>query len=220
VDALVLDDADPRRPLAVARTQPDVVCVREADFEREMRAEPGWICVLLCEPVVELTQARGSVLVRDGPLGRELGVLCSGHASARMGSPRRERESRSKATHLAIQVEDPPAVINRDGRVSVEPSAETTDPRVEGGEVDAEEEEELDEVEADQGVPQESADGILGLVKRQTVCYVRGAVGEKMGRRTWSVLPAELTRTTSACGNHQSRTCSAALAIRSMFWTT
>jgi hypothetical protein len=37
-DVLELYDPDPARPLAVARAQPDIVGVREPDFEAAMRS--------------------------------------------------------------------------------------------------------------------------------------------------------------------------------------
>lgn len=73
--SLELHEADPARPLAVARAQPDVVGRGEADLDGRVRAEAGGVCELPVEPRAELAQAGLCVLVRDGPLGRELGVL-------------------------------------------------------------------------------------------------------------------------------------------------
>lgn len=69
-------------------------------------------------------------------------------------------------TNLAIDVEHTPAVVDGDGGGPVEPRTEPADPGIEGREEPPEEEEELDEVEADERVPEEAPRGVFGLGAR------------------------------------------------------
>lgn len=75
----------------------------------------------------------------------------------------RARGAGRSETDLAVDVEDAVAVVDGDGPVAHEPGHEAADTEVEGWDVAAKEEEELEEVEADDGVPEPRADGFPGL---------------------------------------------------------
>ena len=123
-----------------------------------MRAQAARVRVLLREPVAQLAQARGGLRVGNCPLGGELGVLRAGSAAVRSGMD---------GTHLAVEVEDAPAVVDGDGGGAVEPRAETAYPRVEPEQVAAEEEEELHKMVADERVPEEARLALDGLRRGQ-----------------------------------------------------
>ncbi len=73
--ALVLDDPYPTRPLAVTRAQPDVVFIREPDFQRAVGPQAGGVSKLPLQPVSQFGETRPGVLVGYCPLGRVLRIL-------------------------------------------------------------------------------------------------------------------------------------------------
>ena len=84
------------------------------------------------------------------------------------GKPHAKNEKKQKrtvSTDLAVEIEDTPAVVYRDCGGSVQPGTETTYPRVEEEQVPTEEEEELNEVEADDRMPEEAGHTLYGLMK-------------------------------------------------------
>lgn len=74
-DVLVLDDPNPGRALTIARAQPYVVDVREADLDGEMGAKTLRVGMFLVEPVAEFAKTCLGLFVRNRPFGRELWVL-------------------------------------------------------------------------------------------------------------------------------------------------
>ena len=113
------------------------------------------------------------MLVRDRPLGCVLRVLCA----AKEKEKGREREGKGSSacayshqstrqhgrTDLAVEVEYAPAVVDGDGGRGDEPGGDLAVPGVEDGEVAAEEEDELEEVEADEGVPEPRVERLARL---------------------------------------------------------
>lgn len=72
---LVLHDADPAGLLAIAGAEPNVVRVREADFDGEVGPEAVRARELLVYPRAELVEARLRVGVGNRPFCRMLWVL-------------------------------------------------------------------------------------------------------------------------------------------------
>ena len=71
--------------------------------------------------------------------------------------------------YLAVDVEDKVAVINCHGPVGHKPCSESADPDVEACHVACEEEQELDKMVTDEGVPQPSVDRPAGLMNNERV---------------------------------------------------
>ena len=72
---LVLNDADPAGPLAVAWTQPDVVGTRKPDLEKAVGAQTRGPADLLVEPRAELLETGLCAVEGYRPLGRVLRIL-------------------------------------------------------------------------------------------------------------------------------------------------
>ncbi len=90
--ALVLNDPYPTRPLAVTRAQPDVVLIRESDFQRAVGPQAGGVSELPLQPVSQFGETQPGVLVGYCPLGRVLRIL--------FAAAMRTQKHRSATGHL------------------------------------------------------------------------------------------------------------------------
>lgn len=65
--------------------------------------------------------------------------------------------------YFAIHVKHSPAIIYRDSCLAVEPSAQPTNPRIDRWNESPSEEQELNKMEADSGMPEKSSDWAFRL---------------------------------------------------------
>lgn len=72
---LVLSATNPASQLTTTWAQPDVICGRESDFDREMRSQSVPICKLLLKPRAQLLKAGLGIGIWDWPFCGELRIL-------------------------------------------------------------------------------------------------------------------------------------------------